>query len=156
MDHERTKNELKKHVVGGEAFLPITKILEETPYRKVGIRPAGLPYSIYELLYHIHFTQRDILEYLSDSDYAEPKWPLEYWPKKKSPDNEQEWRLLIRNYLSQRKRATEFIEHSTDVTASLVRNPFHTELREILLIIEHTAYHTGQLMVLARLLNAEN
>ena len=72
------KEQLIKHLQGGEAFTPIDQILEEITFEKLGERPYGLPYSFYELFYHIVFAQQDIFEYISNNNYKAPKWPDGY------------------------------------------------------------------------------
>ena len=147
-----TKTLLKKHLLGGEAFIPITEVISEIPFQKVGERPFSLPYSCYELLYHITYAQKDILDYCISADYKTPKWPDDYWPSKTAPENTIEWEQLQKKYIEDRKQLEHLIDDK-ELTTEVSLESKHTLLRELLLVIEHTAYHTGQLVVLARLLN---
>lgn len=148
---ENIKEILVRHLKGGEAFMPLDKIVEEIPFSELGKRPAGLPYSFYEIFYHIKFTQNDILEYCKNPDYQAPQWPEDYWPAKQEPSDETEWDHLKTDYFNDRKELEGLIlSEETDLLVNVPSGEEHTFLREILLVIEHTAYHSGQLLILLR------
>ena len=149
----RIRNRLVKHLNGGEAFLPIDSILDKIAYEQLGIVPDGLPYSFYQQFYHIWMAQHDILEYCLNSDYRAPDWPEDYWPDEKGPADEDEWMGLVSSYVSEREKLINFIQDkNNDLLEPVSSNEDHTLLREILIVIEHTSYHTGQLMIILRLL----
>ncbi len=54
------KARIAKHLLGGEAFMPVDEMLKLIEFDKLGIRPDDLPYSFYEIFSHIRFTQKDI------------------------------------------------------------------------------------------------
>ncbi|MAN26099.1 MULTISPECIES: DinB family protein [Mesonia] len=148
------KEQLIKHLQGGEAFTPIDQILEEITFEKLGERPYGLPYSFYELFYHIVFAQQDIFEYISNNNYKAPKWPDGYWPKEQAPNNEQAWEDLKNKFFKDREELIKLIQQSeTDLNQTIKNSDKHSLFRELLLIVEHNAYHTGQLLIILRLLN---
>ena len=62
-ENRQIKAQLIKHLEGGEAFMPLKELLNEIPFEKLGERPGNLPYSFFELFYHIWFAQKDILDY---------------------------------------------------------------------------------------------
>lgn len=147
------RQKLADHISGGEAFTPIEALIEKIPYDKIGIVPDHLPYSLWQLLYHIRYTQLDILEFSRDPNYKAPNWPDDYWPSDTSKASKDEWEDLKRSYLRERK---EFISLIKDDKIDLFK-PFghgdgQTLFREAILIIEHAAYHTGQVLILMRLL----
>jgi hypothetical protein len=147
------RNRLVKHLKGGEAFLPIDSILNKVTYEQLGIVPDGLPYSFYQQFYHIWMAQHDILEYCLNSDYRAPDWPEDYWPNEAGPADEDEWMGLVSSYVSEREKLINFIQDkNNDLLEPVSSNENHKLLREILIVIEHTSYHTGQLMIILRLL----
>lgn len=153
----RLVKQLAKHIKGGEAFQPIEHFLEKVPFDKVGIRPDALPYSFYALFYHIAFAQKDILDFMSTDDYKAPKWPDSYWPKNPAPENEKEWQELISEYMAQRQQLIDFVQNEENDLLKPVKNgDRETLLREVLLVLEHTAYHTGQLAIIVRILGLQN
>lgn len=145
------KEELVKHLAGGEAFMPVDKMLAEISYGKIGERPGDLPYSFYEIFYHLWFAQKDIMEYCLAENYTAPKWPEEYWPERSSPDTEAEWMELQQAFFKNQREISDYLlDPATDLIKSVRPGSEHTLLREVLLIIEHNAYHTGQLLILLR------
>lgn len=145
------KRQLEKHLFGGEAFMPVDEMLKKISFDQLGIRPAELPYSFYELFYHIWFTQRDIMEYCRDQNYSAPKWPQDYWPKKQAPANPEAWEDLKNAFFEDREKLRGLLAFDEmDLSGPVPSTKEHTFFREILLVIEHTAYHTGQLLILLR------
>ena len=47
-----------------------------------GVKPKGLPYSLWQLLEHLRLCQLDILDFCRNPVYKEPKFPDDLWPKK--------------------------------------------------------------------------
>lgn len=149
------RERLAKHLEGGEAFMPVTEMLTMISYEEINTRPANLPYSFYELFFHIVFTQKDIVKFTCSDDYTEPKWPEYYWPREKVCRSKEDWESLKAEYLTDRERLRKFILDGNNKLTKAVKNgkDEQTLLREVLLIIEHSAYHTGQMVVILRLLN---
>ncbi|MDN3594929.1 DinB family protein [Zunongwangia endophytica] len=147
------REQLVKHLNGGEAFMPITKVLEEISFDNIGKRIYDLPYSFYEIFFHITYTQKDILDYIILDDYKTPKWPEGYWDQKQTPESEQEWEQLKEQFFKEREQLSKYIQdESNDLDTPVKNSDKHSLLRELLLVIEHNAHHTGQLILLLRLL----
>lgn len=149
---ERIKEQLISHLKGGEAFLPLGEMLDKIPFTRLGEIPNGLPYSFYELFYHIRFTQKDILDYCIEENYSSHSWPDAYWPKKVKPDSDYEWEELKKDYFEERQQFIDFILDPETNLLAPVRKAEHLVFREVMLVIEHTAYHTGQLLIMLRTL----
>lgn len=148
-DMRPIKAQLIKHLEGGEAFMPLEEMLKEIPYEKLGERPGNLPYSFYELFYHIWFAQKDILDYCKAEEYTSHQWPNDYWPEATRPDTEAEWVELREAFFQNRKDLILHLENS-DLLQPVKPGTDHSLLREILLVIEHNAYHTGQILIVLR------
>jgi len=155
MSHnQQLRNQLVRHIEGGEAFLPIDNVLENVSFGQIRIVPYGIPYSFYQQFYHIRMALLDILEYCRNDNYQPPNWPDDYWPNQSGPADEEEWKKLVDDYFSEREEFCDYLlDPSNDLFEPVNSNPDHTLLREAQLIIEHTAYHIGQLQIINRLLN---
>lgn len=149
------RERLAKHLEGGEAFMPVTEMLTKISFEEINTRLSNLPYSFYELFFHVVFTQKDIVKFTCSNDYSKPKWPDYYWPKEKVCRSKEDWESLKVEYLTDRERLINFLKDENNELMLPVRNgkDQQTLLREILLVIEHTAYHSGQMMVVLRMLN---
>lgn len=149
----KLREQLVKHLKGGEAFTPVDEVLDRIPFDQLGMVPEQLPYSFYQLFYHIRLAQHDILEFSRDPDYKSPDWPDGYWPEHKAPENKAAWQQLKTSYLSEREAFCALImDPQHDLFKPFRWGSGQTLLREALLVIEHTAYHSGQLLVVLRLL----
>ncbi|SFG17202.1 Uncharacterized damage-inducible protein DinB (forms a four-helix bundle) [Salegentibacter agarivorans] len=147
------KEQLIKHLQGGEAFMALEDLIDKISFEKLGEKPQNLPYSFYELFYHIVFAQKDILEYSISENYKSSEWPDDYWPKESTPDTEEDWKKLKKDYFEDRERFKNFIlDTDIDLNLPVKNSDNHSLLREIMLVIEHTAYHTGQMLIILRLL----
>lgn len=153
-DQSDIKYQLVKHLKGGHAFSPIEAVLEKIRFENLDIRRDGLPYSFYQQFAHIRIAQLDILEYCTKDDYESPDWPDDYWPEEPEPESRKAWDNLKRDYFTERDAFCDLIHRpDTDLMKPLEANNDHNLLRQAGLIIEHTAYHTGQLYIIYRLLN---
>ena len=152
---KQLRERLSKHLNGGEAFMTITDMLGKISFEDINKRPVNLPYSFYELFFHTVFTQKDIVKFTCSDDYTEPKWPEYYWPREKQCRTVEDWESLISEYKTDRERLRKFLLDDINKLTEPVKNGEgeQTLLREVLLVIEHSAYHTGQLMIVLRLLN---
>ena len=151
--HQQLRKQLIKHLEGGEAFTPIDVILDEMPFDKAGIIPEGLPYSFWQQLYHLRFAQFDILDFSRNPGYTAREWPADYWPPKPAPKDEQEWKDTITGYFEERRLLAAMLsDPNHDLLKPIPHGTGQTLLREVLLVIEHTAYHTGQMLIILRLL----
>ncbi|HKJ49664.1 MAG TPA: DinB family protein [Christiangramia sp.] len=147
------RDQLVKHLEGGSAYVSLESFLDAIPFEKIGKRPRGLPYSFYEIFFHIAFAQKDILEYSISDEYNTSKWPDDYWPSVPEPSSEEEWEDLKSDYFEDRRLLKDYIlDENNDLSKPVKNSKEHSLLREILLVIEHTAYHTGQLLIIQRLL----
>ncbi len=154
-DQNGIKQQLVSHIRGGQAFSPIEIVLEKINFEDLGRVPDGLPYSFYQQFAHIRIAQLDILEYCTKDDYTAPDWPDDYWPEELKPESQKAWDKLKSDYFSERDAFCELIlRPDTDLMKPFEGNSNHNLLRQAGLITEHTAYHTGQLYIIYRLLNS--
>jgi len=120
-----------------------------------GATPPGLPYSPWQLIEHLRFTQADILEFCRNVDYVEHKWPDEYWPTSAAPPDADAWDACVAAFRRDREALQKLIrDPRVDPFAKVPAGTGQTYLREFLLVADHTAYHVGQLIVVRRLLGA--
>jgi hypothetical protein len=118
-----------------------------------GIRPPGLPHSAWELLEHLRFTQRDILDFCRDPGYVEPKWPDDYWPSSAAPPAPDVWNHSASAFRDDRSALKRLAaDPGIDLFAAIPHGTGQTILRELLLVADHNAYHVGQLVLLRRAL----
>jgi len=146
--------ELETAIAKGNAHTTFEDAVAAIPHELLDKVPAGLPYSIWQLVEHIRITQWDILDFCRNPNYTGMKWPDDYWPKEKGPAHKSDFKRSVDQVLADRKTFIELLHKAGDKE---LYTPFpHGDgqnlFREALLIIDHNSYHTGELIVLRRLL----
>lgn len=153
--HRLTREQIVQQLEGGHAFLKIEDLLDEIDFNDLGKRPAGLPYSFYEQFFHIRVAQYDILDFTRNPDYEPREWPEDYWPLEAAPESKEEWEEQKKSFFKERDEMMNLIlDEANGLNKPLEHGEGQTLLRESLLVLQHNAYHTGQLAILFRLLNA--
>ena len=147
----RLRAELVALLRGGNAHVPTASVLNDLPFEAVNERVEGLPYSIWELVYHLWFTQHDILVFCLNPEYEGHAWPDAYWPDAEAtPEAWADTRQALLDDLEKLVRLVESTE--TDLLAEFDHAPGYTLLREAMLAADHNAHHLGEVIVLRRLL----
>ena len=120
-----------------------------------GVRPAGSPHSVWDLLEHARLVQRDILDFTLDPKHVSPDWPSGYWPKNLAPADEAEWEQTVKTFFHALQEMENLVSNPrTDLFARIPHGTGQTLLRQALLLIDHNSYHLGQLVLVRRLLGA--
>jgi hypothetical protein len=155
----QSKDELVKHLVahlkGGHAHATIEQALDGLPEHLRGVVVAGLPYSIWQLVYHIRIAQWDILDFSKNPDYKSMNWPDDYWPKENAPKNNKEWNDTVKQIFADRDKFIALLEDkSTDLFTLFPYGDGQNLLKEALLILDHNGYHIAEIIMIRRLLGA--
>jgi len=120
-----------------------------------GMRPGNFPHSCWELLEHIRIAQEDLADFMERADYHQIKWPDDYWPKSPAPPSEAAWDESVAAVLRDREHIKEIAMRPTiDLTANIPWGTGQTYLRTILVAVDHTAYHVGQILTVRKLIGA--
>lgn len=154
-DESPLRKQIARALEWGEAHASFESAVEGLPPELRGRAPSGLPYSPWQLVEHIRITQADILEFSVASTYAEKAWPKDYWPASADPPSPKAWDDSIAAVKRDRAALAKLVtDTSIDLTARVPNGDGQTYLREVLLVMDHTAYHVGELIVVRRLLKA--
>lgn len=147
------REQMHELLSGGQAHLGFEDAVQEYSVKLRGQRPAGLPYSGWELLEHMRIAQHDILEFIRDPDYESPIWPEGYWPTSPTPPSVRAWSQSVKSFLADRKALLDMCDDPHhQLHTRIPHGTGQTLFRELLLVADHTAYHLGQLVAVRRLL----
>lgn len=155
------KQQLKQLLDGKQAHAPFSKAAADLAPSLRGVVPENLPYSAWQIVEHIRITQRDILDFSRNDDgyghpYQHREWPASYWPTSPEPTDAHAWNNTLHQISEDRKTFDKLLD-SADADSLTTPFPWgegQTLLREALLVADHTAYHTGELIIVRRLLGA--
>jgi len=141
---------------GGQAHATFADAVAGFPVERAGEKPAQLPYSAWQILEHIRIALRDLLEFVSNSEYVAQEWPAAYWPKQAAPVDGESWQQSVQAIHADLKMFEHLVTKPESNLYSAIPWGKHGEtlLREVLLVADHTSYHVGELVLLRRLLGS--
>jgi DinB superfamily len=147
------REQLVKLLAWQDAHVNFDDAIQDVPPDMQGVRPKGMPYSVWELLEHMRLAQRDILDFCRDPAYKAQKWPDDYWPKHTSPPTPESWQQSVAAFRADRDALAWLVsDSSVDLYAKIPHGEGQTYLREALLVADHSAYHIGEIVAVRRLL----
>jgi hypothetical protein len=139
---------------GGQAHMGFEDAVKGFPMKEINHPVPNASYTVWHALEHMRITQWDILRFVVDPDYVSPDFPSGYWPKKGEEATSAQWKKTveqIRNDLEAVKGLVQ--DPKTDFFGPIPHAPDYTVLREVLLVADHNAWHTAELVTLRRVLN---
>lgn len=152
-DDKILREQLVQSLRGGQAHANIIDAVKDFPPEQYGTKPHGFPHSAWQLLEHIRISLNDLLVFSTDSKYVAPKWPDDYWPSEDAPPEPSNWDESFNAICADLEAFQSLIQNSrSNLYARIPWGDGQILLREILLAIDHTSYHVGQLVMLRRLL----
>lgn len=146
---------LLEQLEGRNAHVDFNQALQGLTFKQAGIRVEGIPHTIWELVEHIRIGQDDILEFCKNPEYEALDWPDDYWPEKSKPESKEQF-----------EKSVQEVQDGIEEMCELIRNPQNnlqepftygdgqTLFREAMLIVDHNAYHIGQIVLIRRLLGS--
>ena len=153
MDESALRGQLAAALSWDAAHVDLPRAFDGIPAELRGARPHGVPYSAWQLLEHIRIAQHDILDFCRNPDYTELRWPEDYWPASPVPPDAEAWDASLQAWADDRAALEEVAADTAhDLTAAIPHGTGQTLMRELLLVVDHTAYHVGEVVLLRRLL----
>ena len=154
-DDKALRAQLAAFLDWGEAHVGFDKAVKGIPPRLRRAVPEGWEYSAWQLVEHLRLTQHDILEFCRNPNYVELHWPDDYWPATDAPPSPAAWDESLAGFRRERD-ALKLVANdpALDLFEQIPHGSGQTYFRELLLIVDHTAYHLGQLVAVRRLLGA--
>jgi len=145
--------ELEEVIRKGNAHASFDEAVKGIRPELIGVVPDGLPYSLWQLIEHIRITQWDILEFSRDPLHKSPKWPDGYWPKEPEPAHPGDVKKSVEQMAADRKAFIGLLHDAgEEIYTPFAHGDGQSLFREALLIADHTSYHTGEIIILRRLL----
>lgn len=144
--------QLREHIVTalrGATDRRFEGAMKDFPMEAINTPPPHVPYTPWGLLEHLRVSQFDILEYITNPNYAARKHPVEYWPAPGTQADPAMWNQSLEQFRADRKALEAIVsDPETDLLAGMAHTPGHTVLREALLIVNHMSYHLGEFGIL--------
>ncbi|MGA2763845.1 MAG: DinB family protein [Spirochaetia bacterium] len=155
MDEKKIREQLAVSLSGKGAHVPFDKAVAGFPLELAGRSAPGLAHTAWQIVYHLWIAQWDILEFVRGPAHESPAWPEGYWPRENGPKASSEWETTVKKFRSDLNAMIELVRDAkNDLLARIPHGDGQTLLREALLVIDHNAYHVGQLVDVRRALGA--
>lgn len=151
---KQLRDELIFQLTIGHAHMPFADAVADFPEEKMNEKFTNGDYTFWHLLEHIRRTQADILEFIVDSNYKDKEWPKDYWPEKDAKATKKDWDETIRRFHEDQAKLKALLEdEKNDLYAKIPHGTGQTLMREILVVVDHNAYHIGEFAIIRQVLN---
>lgn len=148
---QKLRDQLATMMRQGNAFTPLTDLLESIPYDVTGKQVEGFSHTVWELTEHLRIALHDLVEYSKDSHYASPPWPDGFWPDQPAPASEEAWQESIKKIRALTEEMICLVRNpANDLFEPFEANSEHHLLRQATIVAEHNAYHAGQIAMISK------
>jgi len=153
--HKKLIEELIELIEKGNAHVSFKDAVADLPPAMRTVTPENLPYSIWQLVEHMRIAQKDIVDF-STSDKSESlAWPDDYWVEPVEKVSDEDWNNALQAIEADQQRFQALLEdENNDIYAPLPWGTGQSILREAMLIADHNAYHTAEIVIIRRLLKS--
>ena len=153
-DNQLIRQQLIELLQKSFAHADFDHAINQLDLKSAGIQLPHLPYTIWQLVEHIRIAQQDILDFSENRNYKPLQWPEGYWPKETAPESEQKWADSLQEIKKSLVDFTALINNEQlDLLKPFPHGDGQNLFREAILIIDHLSYHTGQIVLIRRLLD---
>lgn len=136
-----------------DAHASLDRVVDGVPLEHWSATAPGLPHTLWQLLEHIRLAQHDILDFCRNPNYAELHWPDDYWPPAGAEPSADDVSASIAAFREDREALAGLtLDASIDLLARIPHGSGQTYLRELLLVVDHSSYHLGQMVAVRRAL----
>jgi hypothetical protein len=150
---EGLRSELIRLLQGHDARMSWDEAVAAFPAEAMNAFPPNVVYTPWHLLEHVRLTQRDILEYIVNRDYMEPRWPDDYWPAREATATAEHFAATLEGFRTDNEALQALVaDPATDLLAVIPNTPGHTILREVRVVGDHNSYHIGEFAVLRQIM----
>jgi hypothetical protein len=149
MDSDRElRDQLVRMLTVRQAHMDFEDAVADFPPAHINTYPPNCDYTFWHLLEHLRIAQHDIIDYIQSNHYHWPTFPDDYWPDKSTITDVAGWQQTIAQFYADRRQLAAIVsDPAVDLFAPLPNSGEyqHNILREINIIANHNAYHTGEL-----------
>jgi uncharacterized damage-inducible protein DinB len=147
-DHNEVQQAITRTLTGKDAHVETANVLQGLDWKLAGVRPDGVPHSIFQLVNHIVYWQEWAVNWLDGKKPRPPRHASGSWPGKEGPASRREWERTTQRL----EKALRALQSRTREADLLSRHGNWTPLEMLLVIGSHTSYHVGQITSLRQAL----
>lgn len=153
MDSDKAlREQLVNFLKGGLAHMTSDEAIADFPLDKINDFPPNCKYTPWQILEHTRIVQLDLLAFIKNPKYQEPK-EEEYWPDKDAKTDEIGWRKTITEFKKDLDEIIKLVKDpKIDLYSKIPWGDGQTILREILLVIDHNSYEISEFALLRQIM----
>ena len=153
MGEENLRKSLSEFLNKALAHATVKNTIDNLKEELRNVKPQEGIHSVWELFEHMRIAQEDILRYTLDKNWKSPKWPEGHWPDNNKL-TDKIWDESVKKFFADLDELNKLTRNpKIDLTSEIPHGEGRTYLREILLVIDHNAYHSGQIVIVRKMLN---
>jgi hypothetical protein len=138
---------------GGNAHMSFDRAVSGFPLEEINRRLPNATYTVWQLLEHLRIVQWDILEFVRNPNHVSPDFPVGYWPPVEERATANRWRKTLKGFRSDLQAVEDLVrDPQTKFFSPIPHAKDYTVFREVLLVADHNAYHTAEIVTLRRIL----
>jgi hypothetical protein len=137
----------------GNAHMTFEDAVADYPMASINTPFPNGTYTAWHLLEHLRLSQEDILDFVRNPAYQEREWPRDYWPAQDKLATAEQWAGTVAAFLRDRQVLRDLVmDPHTDLHARIPHGTGQTILREMLVVADHNAYHTGEFAIMRQVM----
>jgi hypothetical protein len=150
---EPYREQLIRLLEGVGSHMPFEEAIADFPADAINTFPPNVPYTPWHLIEHMRLTQVDMLEYVTNPDYTDRIWPVDFWPERQTTATPEQWAASVQGFLADRATLSALVaDIARDIFEPIPRTPGHTLARGVRIIGDHNAYHVGEFAILRQVM----
>lgn len=149
-DRDAVGMSLDKALSGKDAHVEVDGLLDGLNWKLAGVRPHGVPHSVFQLVNHMTYWQEWVARWLDGKRPRPPKHAAGGWPGRAAPADRRQWLQSVRRF----RTARAGLERRARQVDLLAWRGKMANLEAIHLVASHTSYHAGQVALLRQVLAA--
>jgi hypothetical protein len=147
------REQLLANLKGGNAHMPFNRAVSGFPMEEINRRLPNATYTVWHLLEHLRIVQGDILEFVRNPHHVSPDFPAGYWPPVEEMATAHRWKKTLIGFRSDLQAVEDLVrDPQTKFFSPIPHAKDYTVIREVLLVADHNAYHTAEIVTLRRIL----
>jgi uncharacterized damage-inducible protein DinB len=119
-------------------------------WKLAGVRPVGVPHSLFQLLNHLTFWQDWAVKWLDGHAPATPRHASGSWPGDCGPADRKEWERAVHDF----QNGLDELDRRCGQADILSKPGQKSRLEMLHTIASHNSYHAGQVVLLRQILGA--
>lgn len=144
------ENTIEHALTGKGAHVGSIGVFDGLDWKLAGLRPAGAPHSLFQLLSHLVFWQDWVAKWLGGETPPVPKHAAGSWPVEPNPASKEDWERTVKVF----REGLKALEHGARTTDLLNKRGKKSRLEMLQSIASHNSYHLGEAVFLRQILGS--